>query len=211
MKTPFLLPRWKIYVCSSNSSVPPVDKETFNILSLSSSSLQSDMLPPKTHPRNTTNVTQLSTTNSDKEILHINELKNGSSLVDIVKKLQDVFILNLEETELHCVYCYETVSELKRPGSFNFVEVEHDKLPTRSQKLRFLVKILKNHLKLGSHPVKVELSSRGESVKITKRNWEMGKQLGTLCYFLYFQKLPFSLYKSIHPWYSMNGIDMGGN
>ena len=34
-------------------------------------------------------------------------------------------------------------------------------------------------------------------------------RIGTLCYFLYFQKLPFSLYESILPWYAMNGIDMG--
>ena len=47
------------------------------------------------------------------------------------------------------------------------------------------------------------MARRGE------RNREMGRRLGTLAYFLYYNDLPFSLYESLLPWFTLNHIDVG--
>ena len=37
----------------------------------------------------------------------------------------------------------------------------------------------------------------------------MGRRLGTLAYFLYHNNLPFTLYESFLPWFTLNNIDVG--
>ena len=38
----------------------------------------------------------------------------------------------------------------------------------------------------------------------------MGRRLGTLAYFLYYNNLPFSLFESFLPWFALNNIDIIG-
>ena len=79
----------------------------------------------------------------------------------------------------------------------------------RSQKLRNLTKLLRQHIKLESHQEKIESGVIAVS-KLTERNREMGRRLlGTLSHFLYYNDLPFTLYESFLPWFTLNSIDMG--
>ena len=78
----------------------------------------------------------------------------------------------------------------------------------RSQKFRNLTKLLRKHIKLESHQKKANMGEIGDAKKM-ERNREMGRRLGTLAYYVYFNKLPFMFSESFMPWFILNKIDMG--
>ena len=69
---------------------------------------------------------------------------------------------------------------------------------------------MRTHLKSHLHQEKIKEVAKND-LSVTKRgqrNREMGRRLGTLAYFLYYNILPFILNESFLPWFTLNNIDM---
>ena len=80
----------------------------------------------------------------------LNLLLETSCLKHIDNLLGDVFELNLERTELHCLYCFVNTS---KHVNFDVEGVEYERLHVRSQKFRNLAKLLRKHINLESHSI----------------------------------------------------------
>ena len=187
---------------------------------------QSSMLPPQSLavlpppplpvPRATTTPAQSSTMSNvqrkSKENckleIQLNCLKDAKCLKQVIELLDDVFELNFEQSELHCVVCFQASS---RNGCFNVEDVEWERDTVQSQKFRNMTKLLRKHVKSNSHQDKIKAAAVTNLVVARRgdRNREMGRRLGTLAYFLYYNDLPFALYESLLLWFTLNNIDVG--
>ena len=117
------------------------------------------------------------------------------------------FELNFEQTHIVCMLCFDPSRSAY--GQFDITDVEYEKLSARSQKFRNLSKCLKKHVQLESHQRKIQSKTDQGCKKGTERNREMGRRLGTLSYFIYYNNLPFNTFEKFMPWFSLNNIDMG--
>ena len=121
----------------------------------------------------------------DRFTRQLNLLLETSCLKHIENLLDDFFELNLERTELHCLYCFDNTP---KHGNFDVEGVEYESLHVRSQKFRNLAKLLRKHINLESYQMKVKEGEIGEAKK-SERYREMGRRLRTLAYFIYFNDL----------------------
>ena len=200
-----LLGQLELNVCPSSSDMPPPE----NAINSHPPAPKPSACPTATleTPQSSKSASLKSNAKSKLEI-QSQFLKEAKCLKQVVELLDDVFELNFEQSELHCVFCLETES---RTGRFNVEDVEWERGTALSQKFRNMTKLLRNHIKCQSHQGKVRdaaannlaLAQRGE------RNREMGRRLGTLAYFLFYNNLPFTLYESFLPWFTLNNIDVG--
>lgn len=111
------------------------------------------------------------------------------------------------ETHIICMLCFDPIRPLY--GQFDITDVEYEKLSKRSQQFRNLSKLLKKHVQLETHLQKSHGKKDSNSEKGTQRNRDLGRRLGTLSYFIYYNNLPFSTFEKFMPWFSLNNIDMG--
>ena len=73
-------------------------------------------------------------------------LSECSCLKHIVNLLDDVFEMNLSNTQLNCIHCSKEPNTNTK-GIFDITNIEYEKQPKRSHKFRNLVSSLKRHLK----------------------------------------------------------------
>ena len=85
-------------------------------------------------------------------------LSKCSCLKHIVNLLDDVFEINLSNTQLNCIYCIEEQSTVTF-GTYDITNIEYEKQPIKSPKFRNLVHSLKRHLKTESHIKKCKSKS----------------------------------------------------
>ena len=96
----------------------------------------------------------------DKFTTQLNLLQNCYGLKHTENLLDDVFELNLEQTEILCLFCYDNDKTAKHEhGNFNVDGVEYEKGPVRSKKFRNLIKLLRKHIKLESHQKKANMGA----------------------------------------------------
>ena len=73
-----------------------------------------------------------------------------SCLKHIANLLDDVFEINLANTQLNCIYCIKEPTTITI-GTFDITNIEYEKQPIKSHKFKNLVASLKRHLKLETH------------------------------------------------------------
>ena len=143
----------------------------------------------------------------EKETQTKNRILACRSLKDIENLLDDCFKLERENDMIICIACKDS----SKPSSFHISEVEIDRLPTKSRKLRNLQSHLVAHLSTENHK-KQETQQQEEAAlenKRQQRNKEIGRKLGSLAYFIFHNKLPFLFFEKILPWMALMKIDIG--
>ena len=119
-------------------------------------------------------------------------LSECSCLKHIVNLLDDVFEINLSNTQINCIYCSKEPSTITM-GTYDITNIEYEKQPTKSRKFRNLVISLKRHLKSEIHIQNVNPKSL-ELKKKSERNKEVGKRIGSLSYYIYYKDLPLTFF-----------------
>ena len=87
-----------------------------------------------------------------------------SCLKHIVNLLDDVFEMNLSNTQINCIHCSKEPSTITM-GIFDITNIEYEKQPKRSRKFRNLVSSLKRHLKSEIHIQNV----KSENLELKKK------------------------------------------
>ena len=130
-------------------------------------------------------------------------------LKDFETLLDDVFRLDRETNRLVCLTCEK--SESDKYGIFMTADIEFDNLPTKSRKFRNLQTNILAHLHSEFHIKQEEMSQKAEEDERRKRqkNREIGRKLGSLAYFIYYNKLPFLFFEKILPWMALVEINIG--
>ena len=134
-------------------------------------------------------------------------LSECSCLKHIVNLLDDVFEMNLSNTQLNCLHCSNEPNTITM-GIFDITNIEYEKQPKRSRKFRNLVISLKRHLKSEIHIQNVK-SENLELKKKTERNVEVGRRIGSLSYYIYYKNLPLTFFSDFLPWFTLSNIDIG--
>ena len=99
----------------------------------------------------------------------------------------------------------------KVPGIFRVQDVEYEKETVQSRRLRNLKRDLINHLKSNMHQHNVEKQNEEAraKAKLSLRNREIGRKIGSLAYFFFYNKLPYLLFEKFFSLLSLNTIDIG--
>ena len=131
------------------------------------------------------------------------------SLNDFDVLLDDTFRLDREKEMIICLCCEKADSSKHR--GMDTSEVEWEKLASKSRKLRNLQSHLVLHINSESHLKHVlhQQEAVEEEKRKQNKNLEVGRKLGSLAYFIFFNKLPFSFYEKIVPWMALVKIDIG--
>ena len=122
----------------------------------------------------------------------------------ITNRLDHIFELNFDQTELKCIFSYD---ETSTTGRFDVTDIEYEKLSAKSRKFRNLTSVLRKHIKLDSHQKKAKVD--GSARRRDERPREIGRRIGTFSYFMFKHDLPFTLFTSFMPWFALSKIDLG--
>ena len=86
----------------------------------------------------------------EKDDDYLKLLSECSCIKHIVNLLDDVFEMNLSNTQLNCIHC-SNEPNTNTKGIFDITNIEYEKQPRRSDKFRNLVKSLKKTFKRNTY------------------------------------------------------------
>ena len=142
----------------------------------------------------------------------VDRIRVCSSLRNIEDFLKESFMVDRVDDIVRCITCVpDTVINHVSPGVLKSHSVEYEKENVQSRSLRHLKENMIKHLRSTTHQQNVEKKNREEKVKATNaaRNREIGRKIGSLAYFFFYNKLPYLLFEKFLSLLSLNTIDIG--
>lgn len=150
---------------------------------------------------------------------HVGESEVGERLRvcyclnDIETLLSDYFVVGRFDEIVRCLTCVpdSIVHQEASVGIFKCRGVEYERENVQSRNLRHLKEHMNTHLSSATHRNNLEKKKEDARIHASKvaRNREIGRKIGSVAYFFFYNKLPYLLFEKFLSLFSLNSIDIG--